>query len=67
MVSNMPEIVKNYQLSKISSNNYKRIINKIRKIKEIKSANIDKEQDILRVQIILKANERASVKRIEKI
>lgn len=63
----MPEIVKNYQLSKISSNNYKRIINKIRKIKEIKSASIDKEQDILRVQIILKANERASSKRIEKI
>ena len=67
MVINMPEIVKNYQLSKISSNNYKRITNKIKKIKEIKGASIDKEQDILRVQIFLKADERASSKRIEKI
>lgn len=63
----MPEIVKNYQLSKISNNNYKRITNKIKKIKEIKGASIDKEQDILRVQISLKADEKASSKRIEKI
>ncbi len=56
MVIKMAEMVKNYQLSKIESNNYKRIINNIKKIKEIKSATIDKEKNILRIEITIDDN-----------
>lgn len=57
----MAEMIKMYRLSKIESNNYKRILNNIKKIKEIKSATIDKEKNILKIEINIDVNK----KRIE--
>lgn len=63
----MAEMIKNYQLSKIESNNYKRIINNIKKIKEIKSATIDKEKNILRAEINIDSNPHRIEKKLIKL
>jgi len=63
----MPEVIRNYQLSKIESNNYKRILNQIKKIKEIKTATINKEKNILRVEITVDINEKKAQARLEKV
>lgn len=67
MVNDMAEMIRNYQLSKIESNNYKRIINNIKKIKEIKSATIDKEKNILRIEVSIEANPNRLAKKIERL
>lgn len=67
MVNKMPEIIKNFQLSKIESNNYKRILNEIKKIKGIKSATINKEKNTLRIEISVDQNERKAQARLEKV
>lgn len=46
----MNEIVKNYQTSKLSTKNIRRILHDINKNKIIASVTIDKEKDILRVE-----------------
>lgn len=63
----MPEVIRNYQLSKIESNNYKRIINQIKKIKDIKTLSINKEKNILRVEITVDINERKAQAKLEKV
>ena len=67
MVNKMPEIIKNFQLSKIESNNYKRILNGIKKIKGIKSATINKEKNTLRIEVSVDQNERKAQARLEKV
>lgn len=67
MVNDMAEMIRNYQLSKIESNNYKRIINNIKKIKEIKSATIDKEKNILRIEVSIEANPNRLAKKMERL
>lgn len=67
MVNNMAEMIRNYQLSKIESNNYKRIINNIKKIKEIKSATIDKEKNILRIEVSIDANPNRLEKKMQRL
>mgnify|MGYP004452366121 FL=1 len=67
MVNKMPEIIKNFQLSKIESNNYKRILNEIKKIKGIKSATINKEKNTLRIEVSVDRNERKAQARLEKV
>lgn len=46
----MPEIIRNYKITKVNNKNIRRIIHNINKIKAIDTATIDKEKDILRIE-----------------
>lgn len=64
----MAEIVKNYQLEKINgAKNYKRIINEIKKVKNITSASIDKDKSILRIELSMNLEDRKSEVELEAI
>lgn len=63
----MPDIIKNFQLSKPVPNNNKFINNNLKKLKYVKSFSIDKEKNILRTEVSVDVNEKKCEKRLLKM
>lgn len=67
MVNKMSNLVHNYKICEVTNSNSKKIVSKIKKIKYISSANIDRVKCILRLELNLVENDKKFDKKIQKI